>query len=50
MPPIATSRPFFEKVLAGPHSVVTAHLVDEAGHPTTVGRDEILSFFARRLK
>ena len=41
--------PFFEKVVAGPHSVVTAHLVDEAGHPTIAARDEILSFFVRRL-
>jgi dienelactone hydrolase len=41
--------PFFEKVVAGAHSVVTAHLVDEAGHPTIAARDEILSFFVRRL-
>ncbi len=40
---------FFEKVVACPHSVVTAHLVDEAGHPTLAARDEILAFFARRL-
>ncbi len=26
--------PFFEKVVACPHSVVTAHLIDEAGQPT----------------
>ena len=42
--------PFFDKVVASPHSVVTAHLVDEAGHPTLAARDEILSFFARRLR
>jgi hypothetical protein len=29
--------------------VVTAHLIDEAGQPTIAARDEILSFFARRL-
>jgi len=27
-----------------PHSVVTAHLIDEAGQPTIAARDEILSF------
>ena len=32
-----------------PHSVVTAHLIDEAGQPTIAARDEILAFFARRL-
>jgi len=42
--------PFFEHVVEGPHSVVTAHLVDEAGHPTLQARDEILAFFARRLR
>ncbi|HJV61522.1 MAG TPA: hypothetical protein VJ743_11295, partial [Albitalea sp.] len=41
--------PFFDQVVACPHSVVTAHLVDEAGHPTLAARDEILAFFARRL-
>jgi dienelactone hydrolase len=41
--------PFFEHVVASPHSVVTAHLIDEAGEPTIAARDEILSFFARRL-
>jgi hypothetical protein len=28
---------------------VTAHLIDEAGQPTMAARDEILSFFKRRL-
>ncbi|WP_019142811.1 dienelactone hydrolase family protein [Noviherbaspirillum massiliense] len=42
--------PFFEKVVASPHSVVTAHLIDEAGQPTIAARDEILAFFAHRLK
>jgi dienelactone hydrolase len=41
--------PFFKDVVASPHSVVTAHLIDEAGQPTIAARDEILSFFARRL-
>ncbi len=43
------TAPFFEHVVASPHSVVTAHLVDEAGQPTLAARDEILSFFAHRL-
>jgi hypothetical protein len=30
--------------------VVTAHLIDEAGQPTIAARDEILSFFAHRLR
>lgn len=42
--------PFFDKVVASPHSVVTAHLIDEAGQPTIAARDEILAFFARRLE
>jgi dienelactone hydrolase len=42
-------NPFFERVVATPHSVVTAHLIDEAGQPTLAARDEILAFFARRL-
>jgi dienelactone hydrolase len=33
-----------------PHSVVTLHLVDEAGEPTRQAVDEILSFFALRLR
>lgn len=41
--------PFFEKVVASPHSVVTAHLIDEAGQPTIAARDEILAFFTQRL-
>jgi dienelactone hydrolase len=41
--------PFFEQVVACPHSVVTAHLVDRAGHPTLAARDEILAFFRSRL-
>ncbi|MCD9194758.1 dienelactone hydrolase family protein [Streptomyces albireticuli] len=41
--------PFFRDVVASPHSVVTAHLVDEEGHPTLRARDEILAFLAERL-
>jgi len=52
LPDSAANRnpsPFFAQVVACPHSVVTAHLIDEAGQPTIAARDEILSFFARRL-
>lgn len=41
--------PFFEHVVGCPHSVVTAHLIDAEGEPTLAARDEILSFFGRRL-
>jgi len=41
--------PFFAQVVASPHSVVTAHLIDAAGEPTLAARDEILAFFAHRL-
>lgn len=41
--------PFFAQVVACQHSVVTAHLIDEAGQPTTAARDEILAFLAQRL-
>ena len=41
--------PFFAKHVNYPHSVVTQHLIDEAGQPTIAARDEILAFFARRL-
>jgi len=33
-----------------PHSVVTLHLIDRAGEPTRAAVDEILDFFATRLK
>ena len=42
--------PFFARHVVCPHSVVTAHLIDEAGKPTIVARDEILSFFGRVLR
>jgi dienelactone hydrolase len=41
--------PFFARHVTSPHSVVTAHLVDEEGSPTLAARDEILSFFRQRL-
>jgi len=41
--------PFFRQHVASPHSVFTAHLIDEAGQPTLAARDEILSFFKQRL-
>ena len=42
--------PFFDRVIASPHSVVTAHLIDEAGQPTIGARDQILAFFRDRLR
>ena len=41
--------PFFAQHVTTPHSVVTAHLIDEAGQPTVAARDEILAFFVQRL-
>jgi dienelactone hydrolase len=45
----ADVAPFFARHVTTPHSVVTAHLIDEAGQPTIAARDEILAFFRRRL-
>lgn len=42
--------PFFSSFVPTPHSVVTVHLIDEAGQPTVAARDEILSFFGERLQ
>ncbi|WP_158817733.1 dienelactone hydrolase family protein [Methylocapsa sp. S129] len=42
--------PFFARHVPYPHSVVTQHLIDSAGQPTVKARDEILAFFARRLR
>lgn len=33
-----------------PHSVVTLHLIDREGEPTRAAVDEILAFFAKRLR
>jgi dienelactone hydrolase len=41
--------PFFAQHVVTPHSVVTAHLIDEAGQPTLAARDEIINFFVQRL-
>ena len=41
--------PFFERHVNCPHSVVTVHLIDEAGQPTVAARDEMLAFLAERL-
>jgi dienelactone hydrolase len=41
--------PFFAQHVPFPHSVVTVNLIDEVGQPTIAARDEILSFFTRRL-
>ncbi len=41
--------PFFERFVTTPHSVVTVHLIDAAGEPTVLARDEILDFFRHRL-
>jgi dienelactone hydrolase len=52
LPDSAANRdppPFFRRYVPFPHSVVTAHLIDEAGQPTLAARDEILAFFTRRL-
>jgi len=42
--------PFSERYVTTPHSVVTAHLIDEEGQPTIAARDEILAFFTNRLQ
>lgn len=41
--------PFFATLVGCPHSVLTAHLVDEAGHLTVQARDAILDFLRSRL-
>jgi dienelactone hydrolase len=41
--------PFFRDMVGTPHSVVTAHFVDQDGHPTVKARDEILAFLTDRL-
>ncbi|MHC1942975.1 dienelactone hydrolase family protein [Bradyrhizobium sp. UFLA06-06] len=52
LPDSAANRdvpPFFRNFVTTPHSVVTVHLIDEAGQPTIAARDEILAFFRQRL-
>jgi dienelactone hydrolase len=41
--------PFFARHVPFPHSVVTQHLIDQAGQPTSAARDEIIAFFRTRL-
>ena len=41
--------PFHRDAVASPHSVLTVHLVDEAGHPTTQARDAVIDFLRERL-
>ncbi len=41
--------PFFRDVVGCAHSVVTAHLVDQDGHPTVQARNEIIAFLTERL-
>jgi dienelactone hydrolase len=42
--------PFFAQVVGCPHSVMTAHLIDEAGQATRAARDEMLAFLKLRLQ
>lgn len=41
--------PFSRDVVASPHSVLTAHLIDRAGEPTLQARDEVIAFLRQRL-
>lgn len=41
--------PFFAQHVPCPHSVLTVHLIDEAGQPTVAARDEILAFLKLRI-
>ncbi|WP_234020937.1 hypothetical protein [Streptomyces sp. 142MFCol3.1] len=41
--------PFFRDVVGCAHSVVTAHLVAQEGHPTVRARAEIITFLSERL-
>ena len=41
--------PFFRHIVASPHSVLTAHLIDADGEPTARARDEVLAFLRQRL-
>ena len=41
--------PFFKHIVASPHSVLTAHLIDAEGEPTVQARDEVLAFLRKRL-
>lgn len=41
--------PFFKQVVGGPHSVLTAHLIDAEGEATLGARDEVVAFLRSRL-
>lgn len=40
---------FFRDLVETPHSVLTAHPLDERGHPTVQARDLVLDFLRSRL-
>lgn len=42
--------PFFAQYVPTPHSVVTVHLVDREGHPSTAARDEIIHYLRQTLQ
>lgn len=42
--------PFFADVVATPHSVLTAHLIDREGEPTIAARDEVIAFLSNVLR
>jgi dienelactone hydrolase len=41
--------PFFREIVASPHSVLAAHLIDASGEPTAGARDEVIAFLRARL-
>lgn len=41
---------FTHDLVKTPHSVFTAHLIDEEGQPTIKARDEVLNFFRQQLR
>jgi hypothetical protein len=45
-----SAPPFFRDIVGPPHSVVTAHLVDEPGHPALRARDEFVAYFVQALR
>lgn len=45
----ADPPPFFRHIVASPHSVLTAHLIDAEGEPTAQARDEVIAFLRLRL-
>ena len=42
--------PFFAEHVNYPHSVLTQHLIDDAGEPTIAAREEILELLRQRLR